>query len=237
MRSKRLTVVGLVMGLVVGGTLAFAGITFAASSPPTSINTCTKVNKHGVVGKTKVTTASSCSGKSIFQTWSDSATVNQELAAASIYKQLLIDASTSAGATVSYAGVNFTNMELPISGVIGCTSSCSPGGLGDFTDTNFTNATLSYDFKPPTPTCSSTARGGGWIGDNFAGANLTHSYMACGLFESDIFAGANFTNANLEGSSFTGSTMGEAIYNNTICPNGTISNSDTGTCAGEGGGL
>ncbi len=64
-RTGRLVVLGLAAALA----LAYSGVTFAASSPPSSINTCTKVNKHGVYGKTKITAASSCSGKSAFQTW------------------------------------------------------------------------------------------------------------------------------------------------------------------------
>jgi hypothetical protein len=67
-RSARLVIVGLVAALA----LAYSGVTFAASSAPTSINTCTKVNKHGVYGKTKVTAASSCPAHQAFQTWNQS---------------------------------------------------------------------------------------------------------------------------------------------------------------------
>ena len=69
MRTKRLSVVGLVMGLIVGVTLGIAGIALAGNSPPTSVNTCTPVNHHGVYGKPKVTTADSCPGTKYFQHW------------------------------------------------------------------------------------------------------------------------------------------------------------------------
>lgn len=71
-RSVRLVLVGLAACTA----LAVSGIAVAASSPPSSINTCTKVNKHGVYGKTKVTTASSCRANQFFQNWNMAASDN-----------------------------------------------------------------------------------------------------------------------------------------------------------------
>jgi len=68
-RSGRLTVIGLVMGLIVGGTLAFGGVTFAGTSPPTTISTCVKANHHGVYGKPKITTGTSCPTGQHYQAW------------------------------------------------------------------------------------------------------------------------------------------------------------------------
>src|ERR1700726_4587005 len=130
MRTKRLTVVGLVTGLIVGVTLGIAGIALAGNSPPTAINTCTSVNHHGVYGKTKVTTGSSCPGTKYFQTWNNGAAAQAEIASLAKYKQLMLDVHASQGTTVSYAGVDFSNAALPDGGTEGCTSCAS--GLGDF---------------------------------------------------------------------------------------------------------
>jgi len=220
MRSKRLTVVGLVMGLIVGVTLGIAGVTFAASSPPTSINTCTKVNKHGVYGAPKVTTASSCSGTKLFQSW-----------VSSKYMQLMRD-SAADHPTSSYANIDFSSMALPVAGLAGADFNganfsraiLADGSLSnnewnndDFNGANFSNARLNQ---------------GNFAAADFTGANLTDSYDA-----GSIFYGANFSNANLTGAYFVGATMTSAVYSNTTCPNGSNSTNDGGSCAGQGGGL
>jgi uncharacterized protein YjbI with pentapeptide repeats len=64
------------------------------------------------------------------------------------------------------------------------------------------------------------------VDGDFAGATMTN---------------ANFTNANLNGADFTGATMTGAVYDDTTCPNGTDSSSNTtpvaDSCIGQGGGL
>lgn len=64
-RGHRLVIVGLIVALVV----SVSGVALAGTSAPKSLNTCTKVNKHGVYGKTKVVSGTSCSGTALFQTW------------------------------------------------------------------------------------------------------------------------------------------------------------------------
>jgi uncharacterized protein YjbI with pentapeptide repeats len=46
-------------------------------------------------------------------------------------------------------------------------------------------------------------------------------------------SGANFTRANLEGIDLTGATLVGVTWDNTICPDGTNSDVDSGTCLGH----
>ncbi|MGO9853789.1 MAG: pentapeptide repeat-containing protein [Acidimicrobiales bacterium] len=46
-------------------------------------------------------------------------------------------------------------------------------------------------------------------------------------------ARVNFTNANLTGAIFTGAHVYAPIWNHTMCPDGTNSNNDGGTCKGH----
>ena len=276
MRTKRLSAVGMVMGLIVGGTLAFAGVTFAGTSPPTHINTCTKVNKHGVYGNPKVTTASSCTGTKFFQSWTGSsatgeiaslqsqvASLQSQNASLSVYQTLLKDSNSEAlgrrsSPTISYANVNFNAMNLPVSGLNGgdfefasfigaaLTDGVS-GGSSSWQHDDFTGTVFGLSDEPGFPAMAF----GNFTDSTFEGAQLFQAYAVAANFTgadltaanlgNAIIDGANFTNANLAEANFSGaSTVGEfsgVTYSNTICPNGTNSNGDGGTCHGQGGGL
>ena len=76
---------------------------------------------------------------------------------------------------------------------------------------------------------------------NLAGSDLADADLAGATMEAEVdgvnFTGANFTNANtggtIEDAGF-GATVTDAIWDNTICPDLTNSNSDGGTCVGHG---
>jgi uncharacterized protein YjbI with pentapeptide repeats len=216
-RVERLVIVGLIVALVV----SVSGVALAGNSPPSSINTCTSVNHHGVYGKTKVTTGASCRGTQFFQTWNNGSAAQQQIASLSKYKQLLLD-SWNGSATTSYAGVDFSNMDLPVSG--------TRGGTFDFSSATFTNSEL---------TDGQVSGGCGcvWTHSNFSGANFNAARLLYGAFGSDNFHVADFTGADLFGADFTGSLMTGVTYSNTTCPNGMNSNNVGFTCAGQGGGL
>jgi hypothetical protein len=62
----------IIVGLIVALVMSVSGISLAGTSPPQTLNTCTKVNKHGVYGATKVVKGASCPGKAgsqYFQQW------------------------------------------------------------------------------------------------------------------------------------------------------------------------
>lgn len=71
-------------------------------------------------------------------------------------------------------------------------------------------------------------------GSYLSSANLTGADLAAASAINTFFVNANLTNANLDAltapaaSHFTG-----AIFSNTICPDGTNSNSDGGTCVSD----
>jgi hypothetical protein len=73
---------------------------------------------------------------------------------------------------------------------------------------------------------------------NLSGANLNGAKLAGANLAGANLAGANFANANLTGASLSGATVTLANFNlvtwsGTTCPDGTTSNNDGGTCAGN----
>lgn len=65
-------------------------------------------------------------------------------------------------------------------------------------------------------------------GTNFTGANLVNANL-----NGVIGSGTDFTNANLTGADFSGHGLTSIVWNNTICPDGTNSNSHGNTCMGH----
>ncbi len=114
-------------------------------------------------------------------------------------------------------GQNFTGMDL---------SSMSVGvdlqmDSANFAGDNFSNS----DWYQ-------AASGGG---SNFTGANFTNVFMRDVFQGSNNYTNANFTNVYLGGSAFPGSVFTGAIWNNTVCPDGTNSNANVGsTCVDHG---
>lgn len=112
-----------------------------------------------------------------------------------------------------YMGKDFTNAVIVSSGTFGVNFSGTKfhGALlsgSNFDEANFTNADLSNANMS-----SST------FGDaNFTNANLTS---------------ANLTDANLTGANMTGTILTGVIWSNTICPDGTNSDDNSGTCIGH----
>lgn len=89
----------------------------------------------------------------------------------------------------------------------------------------FENANLSY----------ATMRNANLFSVNFTGANLTNVLLQ----GADLF-GANFTNANLTNANLYGARRANlatiwtgATFSNTICPDGTNSDNNGGTCVGH----
>jgi len=215
--AQRLVMIALIVSLAV----SVSGVALAGNSPPTTINTCTKVNPHGVYGATKVTTGSNCKGTGYFDTWTPTATANAELATAdgdiaalSAYKQLMID-SRSGSPTISYAGVNFSDMSLPSQGI----------DNGNFSGANFSGSGFFGVIGSLLPvTCGGACFG--WSDDNFSNANFSDAVMGPG----GNFSGDNFDGADLSGAFLLNDFLANDSFANTICPDGTNSNDDGGTC-------
>lgn len=112
----------------------------------------------------------------------------------------------------TFNNVNFSSANL----------SGSNGSLGSYISSNFTSANLT---------------GGNFSRANFTGSNFTNAILTGANVSNANFTNVNLTGANLKGASFHGTTITGATWSNTICPNGTNSNNDGGTCVGQGGGL
>lgn len=69
---------------------------------------------------------------------------------------------------------------------------------------------------------------------NLTNANLSNSNLKGANFSGTNLSGANLTNSNLMGATgLNTATLTGVIWNKTECPDGTLSNTDGGTCAGH----
>ena len=68
-------------------------------------------------------------------------------------------------------------------------------------------------------------------GANLSNANLTSAEISNANLNNANLSGANLTGADLYGSNLTGATLSGITWSDTICPDGSNSNSDGGTCA------
>lgn len=119
------------------------------------------------------------------------------------------------GANLS--GLNYSNVNLSNLNISG-----SNMQNGVFIGTNFQDSNLSGNNAPNA---------------NFTNANFTNANLAGSTFQGANFTGANLTGANLKGANLKNATMTNVTWSNTICPDGSNSNNDGGTCVGKGGGL
>ncbi|KAA0205575.1 hypothetical protein EDM68_05355 [Candidatus Uhrbacteria bacterium] len=91
-------------------------------------------------------------------------------------------------------------------------------------ETSFANTTLT----------NAIMAGNAITNSDFTEANLTGVDLTGSLFTSPDFTGVNLTNADLEGAAgFSSATRTSIIWNNTICPDGTNSDSNGNTCEGH----
>lgn len=191
--------------------------TVTVSPSPARINTTTNVN-------TPFTDADASDTHTATINWGDgaatqSATVSENNGSGTIMKTHTYTAlgSYTITVTVNDSAGNKSTKQLVI-------SVAPTGGFqgGNIKDANYTGADLS----------GQNISGGNAKGTNFSGSNLSNTNLS-----NTNLKGANFTNANLTGANLTGANVNGAIWSNTICPNGTNSNSHNNTCAGQGGGL
>ena len=68
---------------------------------------------------------------------------------------------------------------------------------------------------------------------NLKGANLTRANFAGSELRNANLNDANLTNANLAGANLKGAHVKDVIWSNTICPDGTNSDANGGTCKGH----
>jgi uncharacterized protein YjbI with pentapeptide repeats len=109
------------------------------------------------------------------------------------------------------AGANLSNARLIGASLIGADLLKVVATGADFSGADLTRANL---------------RGANLAGASLAGATLTDANL-----DKANLTGADLTDANLTDMSVTGLKIGGAIWANTICPDGSNSDADKGTCA------
>ena len=68
---------------------------------------------------------------------------------------------------------------------------------------------------------------------NLAGANLARANLGGANLNDANMLGANLTSANLVGANLKQANVKDVIWSNTICPDGTNSDANGGTCKGK----
>ena len=138
----------------------------------------------------------------------------------------------------SYSGdANFTASTSPALGqtVANCGTSLSGCNLSG---ANLANANLSGRNLTGANLSNANLTGANLSNANLSGANLSNANLSgANLTEANLkganLKGANLAKANLTGATLTGATLSGVSWSNTICPDGTNSNNDGGTCLGH----
>lgn len=153
------------------------------------------------------------------------------------------------GTGVTFAGIDlslhdFTLADLRGVSLAGANLSDASFGQANVAGTDFQGATVTRAYfggvdLRATLNLKSTVSND-WTGTRFGGANLTgvdlsNTNLTIGSFDGATnFTDANLTGAHLRGNgSFLDATFTGTIWNTTICPDGTVSNNNGGTCVGH----
>jgi hypothetical protein len=118
-----------------------------------------------------------------------------------------------------------------------------PNGAYDLSNTDLSGAYFAHLALVGARLSSSNFTGAIFSGANLAGANLSNSNFTRDTFSgasltnatmpNSSFRSADFTDADLTGASLTASSLAGATWNSSVCPDGTNSNNDGGSCQGH----
>ncbi len=139
-------------------------------------------------------------------------------------------ASTSPplGQTVAQCGTTLSACNLSGANLSGANLSGQNLSGTNFKTANLSGANLSNANLSGANLSGATLTGASLSGANLSGANL----KGANLSNADL-TNANLTGANLSGANLTGATLNGVTWLNTVCPDGTNSNNDGGTCVGH----
>jgi uncharacterized protein YjbI with pentapeptide repeats len=104
---------------------------------------------------------------------------------------------------------------------------------------NLGNTTLSGGYFLDLALAGASLAGSNFTGAHFNLANLTNANLSNGNVKTANFTGANLTGANLTNANLlratglSSATLTNVHWSKTTCPDGTLSNSDGGTCQGH----
>ncbi|PYN72427.1 MAG: hypothetical protein DMD97_23290 [Candidatus Rokuibacteriota bacterium] len=142
-------------------------------------------------------------------------------------------------------------VELPALGGTGTTAAVAVNASGQVVGSSFTtdgnlrpvlwqpianlgcNATLAGCNLRGDNLAGAYLNGANLSGSNLRGANLTRSTLTGANLAGANMQGTNLTNANLAGANLAGANVRDVIWSHTICPDGTNSDANGGTCKGH----
>jgi uncharacterized protein YjbI with pentapeptide repeats len=104
-------------------------------------------------------------------------------------------------------------------------------GTYNFNNANLPGAYLDYLNLAGASGKQSNFSGAGFINTDLSNANLSQANLSKANLTAANLSGANLSGASLKGATgLAGATLTGVIWKQTICPDGTISNQDGGTC-------
>jgi hypothetical protein len=133
------------------------------------------------------------------------------------------DTNLSPYPLLANGGFNLTNAGLANAYLVAANLADASLINGTFTSANFTLASL----------VGANLTNGTFTSANFTLASLAGANLTNGRFKGANLTDANLANANLRQANLNGVTLTGVAWSNTICPDGTNSNNDGGTCQGH----
>jgi hypothetical protein len=152
----------------------------------------------------------------------------------SIVARYLGDASFAAstspalGQTVAQCGATLSTCNLTGANLSGANLSGQ-----NLSGTNFKTANLSGANLSNANLSGANLSGANLSGANLSGANLSGANLKGANLSNADLTNANLTGANMAGAVLSGATLNGVTWLNTLCPDGTNSNNDGGTCVGH----
>jgi uncharacterized protein YjbI with pentapeptide repeats len=141
--------------------------------------------------------------------------------------------STTLGEAVANCGSSLASCNLMAADLVGA------GLIGaNLTSANLTSANLTSANLTSANLTSANLTSAILTSANLTSANLTSANLTGATLTSANLTNANLTNANLKGANLKGANLKGAnlsgvTWSNTVCPDGTNSNADGGTCLGH----
>lgn len=152
------------------------------------------------------------------------------------------NASSKSAAMTQYINTSLSNYPL-LSGGSACAYNLSNANLSggyfvgvclqgaSLVGSNLTNAVFMGANLTSANLSNSNLKSSNFSGANLSSANLSGSNLSGATFTNANLTGANLTSANLKGAAgLKTATLTSVVWNNTTCPDGTLSNKDGGTC-------
>jgi len=133
----------------------------------------------------------------------------------------------------SLSGCNLSGANLTGADLSGANLTASNLKGTNLTGTNLSGTNLAGSNLSNAPLSGANLSNANLSGANLKGANLSGANLSGANLSNANLTGANLTGATLTGAITTGAIFKSATWSNTICPDGTNSNSHGNTCVGH----